>query len=90
MQPDEAPAIASVRVLDGSEPVRLVTRHGDGSWDFLCNTTASSQDLVTVHAGHIFELLPDLAELRDLAPGHLAEREEPGGRWRRELDLDLR
>ena len=81
--------IASRFVLSGDEPVRLVIHHSDGTWDFLCNTTGASADLVTIHAAHMFDRFTDLAEVADLPKGYLAEREEPGDRWHRELDLDL-
>ena len=82
-------SIASRFVLSGDEPVRLVIHHGDGTWDFLCNTTGASADLVTIHPAHMFDRFTDLAEVADLPKGYLAEREEPGDRWHRELDPDL-
>ena len=88
MAPDSL-GIASRFVLSGDEPVRLVIHHGGGTWDFLCNTTGASADLVTIHAAHMFDRFTDLAEVADLPKGYLAEREEPGDRWHRELDLGL-
>ena len=81
--------VASRFVLEGDQPVRLVVHHGDGTWDFLCNTTSAPADLVTVHAAHMFDRFEDLAEVADLAKGYLAERDEPDDPWHRELDLDL-
>ena len=81
--------IASRFVLSGDEPVRLVIHHGDGTWDFLCNTTSAPADVVTVHAAEVFNRFADLAELADLPKGYLAEREDPGAPWHRELDVDL-
>lgn len=73
---------ASTFVLDGMEPLRLVIRRADGSWDFLCNTTDDPRFLRTVHADHVFELFPaELAGLCDLPPGYLAERESPTDPW---------
>lgn len=76
-------AIASVRVLSGAQPLRLVMRYADGGWAFLCNTTAHVDDLLTVHAHHLFDEFPaDLAAIRTLSPGHLAVRERLGATWR--------
>ena len=75
-------AIASVRVINRDQPVRLVMRYADGGWAFLCNTTTHPDDLITVHKHHLFDEFPgDLAALRPLPPGHLAERVGPGHPW---------
>src|SRR4051812_34615256 len=75
-------AIASVRVINREEPLRLVMRYADGAWAFLCNTTAHPDDLITVHAHHLFDDFPaDLEPLRSLPPAHLAERQGPGHPW---------
>jgi hypothetical protein len=76
-------AIASVRVIHGAEPLRLVLRYADGGWAFLCNTTADVDDLMAVHSHHLFDEFPgDLRSLRFLPPRHLAVRDEPGRPWR--------
>jgi hypothetical protein len=76
-------AIASVRVLHGSEPLRLVLRYADGGRAFFCNTTADVDQLVAVHAHHLFDEFPrDVRALRVLPPRHLAVRDEPGHPWR--------
>ncbi len=75
-------AITTTFVLGGLEPLRLVVHHEDGSWDFLCNTTSDLKYLQTVHADEMFTRFSnDLAPLRTLARGYLAERDEPGGEW---------
>ncbi|MDP9416508.1 MAG: hypothetical protein M3P48_01400 [Actinomycetota bacterium] len=76
-----AVATASVLVLTGEEPVRVVTHYHDGTWDFSCATTSDPAEVVTVHAQHVFEQFPDLAGLRGLPRGHRAEREESGRTW---------
>jgi hypothetical protein len=76
-------AIASVRVISRTQPLRLVMRYADGGWAFLCNTTAHVDDLITVHEHHLFDDFPaDLAPIRGLPPGHLAVRDCPGRPWR--------
>jgi hypothetical protein len=76
-------SIVSTRVLDGSEPLRLVAHNGDGSWQFLCGTPVGLDHLISTHAHHLFDEFPDdLAPLADLPVGHLAERYGPGFPWR--------
>ena len=80
--PDSPLSIASTFVLGGMEPLRLVIHRSDGSWDFLCNTTDDAQFLVAVHADHVFDRFPaDLADLRRLPPGFLAERDSASDEW---------
>ena len=76
-------SIASTRVVDGSEPLRLVVHERDGSWQFLDGLPVDMDHLITTHAHHLFDEFPDdLAALVDLPPGHLAERPGPGFPWR--------
>ena len=78
----DALAIVSTFVLGGMEPMRLVIHHDDGSWSFLCNTTASPDHLVAAHPAEVFARFgSDLAPLRSMAKGHLAERQEAGDAW---------
>lgn len=75
-------AIVSTFVLDGLEPLRLVVHHDDGDWTFACGTTDEAEHFVTVHAEHMFRRFGhDLFHLRDLQPGHVAERDAPGDEW---------
>lgn len=81
-------SIASTRILDGSEPLRLVVRDADGSWQFLDGGPVDVDHLITIHAHHLFDEFPaDLAPLRGLPPGHLAERHGPGWPWRITVDV---
>jgi hypothetical protein len=76
-------AIASVRVIERQEPLRLVMPYADGGWAFLCNTTADPDQLIAVHAHHLFDEFPvDLLIPRLLHPGQLAVRDDPGRPWR--------
>ncbi len=67
-------------------------RYADGGWAFLCNTTADVDDLVAIHAHHLFDQFArDLAPLRPLPRRHLAVRDDPDSPWRIELyDEDRR
>ena len=82
-------SIVSTRVLDGSEPLRLVAHNEDGSWQFLCGTPIDVDHLVSTHAHHLFDEFPgDLAPLVDLPVGRLAERAGPGFPWRVEVYVE--
>ena len=80
---DYTGAIVSTFVLGGLEPLRLVVHYeDDGTWGFYCGTTDDPGHLVTVHAEHMFRQFGyDLFHLRDLPPGHAAERDAPGDEW---------
>jgi hypothetical protein len=74
--------LSTAPVLAGTEPIRLVMHNGDGTWDFLCNTTEDPDMIQTVHVREMFDrFAADLTEVRDLPRGWLAERREPGDAW---------
>ncbi len=74
--------LATTPVLAEVEPIRLVMHNPDGTWDFLCNTTGDPDMIKTVHVREMFDrFAADLAEVRDLPLGWLAERQEPGDAW---------
>jgi len=76
-------------VLDGSEPLRLVARNGDGSWQFLDGGPVDVDQVISTHAHHVFDEFPaDLRRLRLLPPGHLAVRDDPCLPWRIEPFVD--
>ena len=80
--PGEPLSIASTRVIDRSEPVRLVVRDRDGSRQFLDGLPIVDYAIST-HAHHLFDEFPvDLGRLRDLPRGHLAVRDGAGCPWR--------
>jgi hypothetical protein len=82
-RPGEPLSIAATRVIDRSEPLRLVTRNGDGSWQFLDGRPIDVDHLITTHAHHLFDEFPaDLGMLRHLPRGHLAVRDGAGCPWR--------
>jgi hypothetical protein len=82
-RPGEPLSIASTRVIDRSEPLRLVTRNADGSWQFLDGRPIDVDHLITTHPHHLFDEFPaDLAMLRHLPRGHLAVRDGAGCPWR--------
>ena len=86
---EEPLSIVSTRVLDGSEPLRLAAHNADGSWQFLDGKPVDVDHLISTHAHHLFdEFAADLASLRDLPVGHLAERHGPGCPWRVEVYVE--
>jgi hypothetical protein len=67
-------AIICSHVSDEARPVKLVVRHSDGGWSFMCGEYDHDiKDAVVVHAAHIFERHTNLEELRNLKTGLLAE-----------------
>ena len=76
-------SLVSTFVLSGMEPLRLIIHHDDDTWDFLCGTTDDDRYLTTMHTDEVFARFgTDVQQLRTLAPGHLAEREDRGDEWR--------
>ena len=76
-------SVASTRVIDRSEPLRLVARNEDGSWQFLDGLPIDVDYVISTHAHHLFDEFPDdLHQLRHLPRGHLAVREGAGCPWR--------
>ncbi len=73
-------AIICNHVADNSRTVKLVVRHSDSGWSFMCGEyDHDAKDAVVVHATHIFECQPNLLELMTLKPGMLAELD--GSKW---------
>ena len=77
----DARGYASLLVLNGAEPLRVVVHDHDGDWQFLCGTTDDAHLIAPVHADHIFARYPDIAHLRHLPRGNLAERDGAGAPW---------
>ena len=80
----ETMTITTVHVLDGSQPIMLVTHDADdGAWQILCGTTNSAEDGRVACLGCLVTVNPFLADLADLPLGWRAWREEVGGAWER-------
>jgi hypothetical protein len=74
------------QVLDGSEPVLLVSHdEDDHSWQFIGSTDACVADGRVVCLEEMVELDPTVLEVADLPPGWQAVREEVGGPWTRRV-----
>jgi hypothetical protein len=88
-RPHEPLSIVSTRIVDGSEPLRVVAHNPDGSWQFLDGRPVDADHLISTHAHHLFDEFPeDLAPLVDLPVGRIAERYEPGFPWRVEVYVE--
>jgi len=72
------------QVLDGTEPILLVSHDADDhGWQFIGTSDASAADGKVVCLEHIVRLDPTVLEVADLPPGWQAVRERVGGAWTR-------
>lgn len=80
--------IVSRRILDGSEPVRLIIHHADDTWSVLCGTVDHPDD-AEAHPYSWISSRPEIARLAErLKPGWLWEREHVGGPWIKDIAED--
>ena len=79
--PIESAAFTTVAVMEGREPVRLVSHDEDGDWQFLCDTTLDVDDLKLVCLGCALERDDSLREVADLPRNWYAKREQVGDPW---------
>lgn len=83
---EDAPntAVITTRpVLDGREPILLVTHdEDDGGWQFL-GDTVDEESAAIVGLGTIVDRDASVVELHDLPLGWRARRAEAGAPWRR-------
>jgi len=70
-------------VLDGTQPIRVVSHDSEGEWQFLCGTTTDAGDGRLVSLGTIISLHPSVAELGNLPERWQAIRDSPSDAWRR-------
>jgi hypothetical protein len=72
------------QVLDGSEPILLVSHDAeDHGWQFIGTSDASMADAKLVCLEEIARLDPTVLEVADLPPGWQAIRNAVGGAWTR-------
>ena len=73
------------QVLDGSEPILLVSHdEDDHAWQFIGTSDASVEDAKLVCLEEIVRLDPTVLEVADLPPGWQAFRDRVGGEWTRQ------
>jgi hypothetical protein len=74
------------QVMDGSEPILLVSHdEDDHGWQFIGTSDASMADAMLVGLEEIVMVDPTVLEVADLQPGWQALREVVGGPWTRRL-----
>jgi hypothetical protein len=79
------------QVMDGSEPILLVSHDADDhGWQFIGTSDADGR---VVCLEHVVNLDPTVLQVADLPPGWQAVRDEVGGPWTRrqnspEIDED--
>lgn len=80
----DVPVITTRQVLEKLEPIRYALHYEhDGSWSFLCGTTAEQDDYRVVHLIHLLDLDPSITLVADLLPGWSAWREDGESNWER-------
>jgi hypothetical protein len=72
------------QVMDGSEPILLVSHDGDDhGWQFIGTSDASLEDAMLVCLEEIVKRYPTVLEVADLPPGWQAVRDAVGEPWTR-------
>jgi hypothetical protein len=79
--PVNTASFTTVRVLDGSHPIREVYHGHDGEWQFMCGTTNATEDARLECMGCMFERDPSLRQVANLPRGWVAYRESPTEAW---------
>jgi hypothetical protein len=73
-------------VMEG-EPICFVYKGwGDSAWQFLPNRPILPRDAMLVCLREVYERDRSIAELKNLPPGWMAERDAISGHWRRKKD----
>jgi hypothetical protein len=89
-QPRNCATLTMRQVLEGSEPILLVSHdEDDHGWQFIGSSDASVEDGKLVCLEEIVRIDPTVLEVADLPPGWQAFRGKRGGPWiRRRRDAD--
>lgn len=85
-QPRNCAVFTMRQVLEGSEPILLVSHDADDhGWQFIGKSDASVADAKVVSLEEIVRRDPTVLEVADLPRGWQAVREKAGGEWSRRL-----
>jgi hypothetical protein len=85
-QPRNCATFTMRQVLDGLEPILLVTPDADDhAWQFIGRTGACEEDCRIVALAAIVALDPTVLQVADLPPGWQAIRRGPGDPWERRI-----
>jgi hypothetical protein len=83
-QPRNCATLTMRQVLEGAEPILLVSHDGDDhGWQFIGASDANIEDGRVVCLEEIVELDGTVLQVADLPPGWRAIREYVGGPWSR-------
>jgi hypothetical protein len=83
-QPPNCSVLTMRQVLEGLEPVLLVSHDADDhGWQFMGSTDAVIEDGRVVSLAGIVKLDPTIVQVADLPPGWQAYRDGTGCAWRR-------
>ena len=85
-QPRNCATFTMRQVMDGSEPILLVSHdQEDHGWQFIGSSDASMPDAMLVALEEVVRRDPTVVEVADLEPGWQAIRDFVGGPWTRRL-----
>lgn len=83
-QPRNCATLTMRQVLEGSEPILLVSHDADDhGWQFIGSSDAAMADAKVVCLEEIVQLDPTVLEVADLPPGWQAVRKKVGAPWSR-------
>lgn len=83
-QPRNCPTFTMRQVMNGLEPILLVSHDAnDHGWQFIGSTAACKEHAMLVCLEHVVHLDPSVMEVADLPPGWEAVRSFAGGPWMR-------
>ena len=77
-------AFVTVKVLDGAQPIRLVSLESDGDWCVTCDTPADVSEYRLACLGCMFEMDSSIGAAAELAPGWLLVRDAVDSPWVKE------
>ena len=85
-QPRNCATFTMRQVMNGSEPILLVSHDADDhGWQFIGTSDASMTDAMLVALEEIVKIDPTVLEIADLEPGWQAIRKSVGSPWSRRL-----
>lgn len=86
-QPPNCATMTTTHVMrDGAPIIRAYHDEDDHGWQFYSEHVTQTRDAMVVTLREIMELDPGIAEIVDLLPGWMAQREAPGSAWHRKLN----
>jgi hypothetical protein len=84
-QPRNCATLTMRQVLDGTEPILLVSHDADDhGWQFIGTSDGCFEDARVVSLEEMVQLDPTVLEVADLLPGWQAIRVSVGGAWTRQ------